>query len=178
MFLVFDWWLDVIWLKSHRNATNCIDFNIVIRILNTQCQRKWHKVSENGMLLTVFWPLHDILTPPNITSNGIVCHVQLLNVVYCCKYIIFMKVWVVQNESIIDTKEIIYMILILSYIFPSKYERQTKLCRRLFQGVKYLGRWGGVQNTIFWPSGRVGIYFGSINKSIITIQDIIDLISI
>ena len=31
-----------------------------------------------------------------------------------------MKVWVVQNESIIDTQEIIYMILILSYIFPSK----------------------------------------------------------
>ena len=47
-----------------------------------------------------------------------------------------MKVWVVQNESIIDTQEIIYMILILSYIFPSKYERQTKFCRRLFQGVK------------------------------------------
>ena len=51
MFLVFDWWLDVIWLKSHRNATNCIDFNIVIRILNTpvsakmaQGQRKWHVV--------------------------------------------------------------------------------------------------------------------------------------
>ena len=178
MFLVFDWWLDVIWLKSHRNATNCIDFNIVIRILNTpvsakmaQGQRKWHVV--NGILTPSRY-----FNPPNITSNGIVCYVQLLNVVYCCKYIIFMKVWVVQNESIIDTKEIIYMILILSYIFPSKYERQTKLCRRLFQGVKYLGRWGGVQNTIFWPSGRVGIYFGSINKSIITIQDIIDLISI
>ena len=51
MFLVFDWWLDVIWLKSHWNATNCIDFNIVIRILNTpvsakmaQGQRKWHVV--------------------------------------------------------------------------------------------------------------------------------------
>ena len=49
--LVFDWWLDVIWLKSHRNATYCIDFNIVIRILNTpvsakmaQGQRKWHAV--------------------------------------------------------------------------------------------------------------------------------------
>ena len=54
MFLVFDWWLDVIWLKSHRNATNCIDFNIVIRILNTQVsakmaqgQRKWHVVIGN-----------------------------------------------------------------------------------------------------------------------------------
>ena len=56
--------------------------------------------------------------------------------VYCYKYILFMKVWVVQNESIIDTQEIIYMILILSYIFPSKYERPTKSCRRLFQGVK------------------------------------------
>ena len=51
MFLVFDWWLDVIWLKSHRNATYCIDFNIVIRILNTpvsakmaQGQRKWRAV--------------------------------------------------------------------------------------------------------------------------------------
>ena len=43
-----------------------------------------------------------------------------------------MKVWVVQNESIMDTQEIIYMILILSYIFTSKYERQTKNCRRLF----------------------------------------------
>ena len=89
-----------------------------------------------------------------------------------------MKVWVVQNETIIDTQEIMYMILILSYIFPSKYERQTKLCRRLFQGVKYLGGGGGVQNTIFWPSGRVRISFGSINKSIIAIQEIIDLISI
>ena len=89
-----------------------------------------------------------------------------------------MKVWVVQNESIIDTKEIIYMILILLYIFPSKYERQTELCRRLFQGVKISRGWGWVENTIFWPSGRVGISFGSINKSIITIQEIIDLISI
>ena len=90
-----------------------------------------------------------------------------------------MKVWVVQNESIIDTQEIIYMILILSYIFPSKYERQTKLCRRLFQGVKISsGVGGGVQNTMFWPSGRVGISFGSINKNIITIQEIINIISI
>ena len=86
-------------------------------------------IYRNGILT-----LHDILTPPNGTSNGFVCYVQLLNVVYCYKYIIFMKVWVVQNETIIDTQEIIYMILILSYIFPSKYERQTKLCRRLFQG--------------------------------------------
>ena len=93
-------------------------------------------------IVTVFWPLHDILTPLNSTSNGFVCYVQLLNVVYCYKYIIFMKVWVVQNESIIDTQEIIYMILILSYIFPSKYERQTKLCRRLFQGFKISRGWG------------------------------------
>ena len=57
MFLVFDWWLDVIWLKSHRNATNCIDFNIVIRILNTpvsakmaQGQRKWHVVIYDFVL--------------------------------------------------------------------------------------------------------------------------------
>ena len=52
-----------------------------------------------------------------------------------------MKVWVVQNESIIDTQQIIYMILIVLYIFPSKYERQTKLCRRLFQGVKISRGW-------------------------------------
>ena len=38
-----------------------------------------------------------------------------------------MKVWVVQNESIIDTQEIIYMILILSYIFPSKYKTNKTL---------------------------------------------------
>ena len=49
--LVFDWWFDVIWLKSHRNVTYCIDFNIVIRIWNTpvsakmaQGQRKWRAV--------------------------------------------------------------------------------------------------------------------------------------
>ena len=49
--LVFDWWLDVIWLESHKNATYCIDFNIVICILNTpvstkmaQGQRKWRAV--------------------------------------------------------------------------------------------------------------------------------------
>ena len=60
MFLVFDWWLDLIWLKSHRNATNCIDFNIVIRILNTpvsakmaQGQRKWHVVL--GIFILVWW---------------------------------------------------------------------------------------------------------------------------
>ena len=47
-----------------------------------------------------------------------------------------------------------------------------------FRGSTYLGGGGGVQNTIFWPSGRVRISFGSINKSIITIQEIIDLISI
>ena len=68
-------------------------------------------------------------TPPNSTSNGFVCYVQLLNGVCCYKYMIFMKRWVVQNESIIDTQEIIYMIWILTYIFPSRYERQTKLCR-------------------------------------------------
>ena len=54
-----------------------------------------------------------------------------------------MNVWVEQNESIIDTQEIINMILILSYIFPSKYERQTKLCRWLFEGVKIFRGWGG-----------------------------------
>ena len=52
-----------------------------------------------------------------------------------------MNVWVEQNESIIDTQEIINMILILSDIFP-KYERQTKLCRRLFQVVKIFRGWG------------------------------------
>ena len=92
-----------------------------------------------------------------------------------------MNVWVEQNEGIIDTQEIINMILIVPYIFPSKYERQTKLCRRLFQGVKIFRGWGWrgcQQNAIFWPSERVGISFGSINKSIITIQEIIDMISI
>ena len=140
----------------------------------------YHKIfwPRGQYIVTVFWPLHDILTPPNSTSNGFVCYVQLLNMVYCYKYIIFMKVWVVQNESIIDTKEIIHMILILSYVFSSKYERQTKLCRRSFQRVKISRGWGWVQNTIFWLSGRVGISFGRINKSIITIQEIIDLISI
>ena len=127
---------------------------------------------------TIFWP------PPHSASNSFVCYVQLLNMVYCYMYIIFMNVWVEQNESIIDTQEIINMILIVSYIFPSKYERQTKLCRRSFQGVKMFRGWGwrrgggGVQNAIFWPSGRVGISFGSSNQSIITIQEIIDIISI
>ena len=111
-------------------------------------------------IVAVFWPLHDILTPPNSTSNVFVCYVQLLNVVYSYKYIIFMKVCVVQNESIIDTQEIIYMILTLSYIVPSRYERQTKLCRRLFQGVKISRGWGwgakydiltlGSSSDIFW----------------------------
>ena len=50
MLFVFDWWLYVIWLKSQRNATYFIAFNIVIHILNTQCQQKWHKVSKNGVL--------------------------------------------------------------------------------------------------------------------------------
>ena len=54
MLLVFDLWLYVIWLKLcylAKNATYCIDFNILIRILNTlvsakmtQGQRKWHAV--------------------------------------------------------------------------------------------------------------------------------------
>ena len=69
-----------------------------------------------------------------------------------------MKVWVVQNETTIDTQENMYMILILSYIFPSKYERQTKLCRRLFQGFKISRGWGakydiltlGSSSDIFW----------------------------
>ena len=59
MFLVFDWWLDVFWLKSHRNATYCIDFNIVIRIFNTpvsakiaQGQRKWRAVLSLTVILT------------------------------------------------------------------------------------------------------------------------------
>ena len=115
---------------------------------------------------TIFWP------PPNSASNSFVCYVQLLNLVYCYMYMIFMNVWVELNESIIDTQEIINMILILSYIFPSKYERQRKLCRWLFQGVKVFRGWG-------WGCKmRVGIYFGCINKSYITIQEIIDIISI
>ena len=71
MFLVFDWWLDVIGLKSHRNATNCIDFNIVIRILNTpvsakmaQGQRKWHVVIyilENAKWQYIPWNIHSVL---------------------------------------------------------------------------------------------------------------------
>ena len=63
MFLVFDWWLDVIWLKSHRNTTYCIDFNIVICILNTpvsakmaQGQRKWRAdiiANQNSHIMTI-----------------------------------------------------------------------------------------------------------------------------
>ena len=69
MFLVFDWWLDVIWLKSHRNATNCIDFNIVIRILNTpvsakmaQGQRKWHVVISRSCGIWVMEKLAQYLS--------------------------------------------------------------------------------------------------------------------
>ena len=57
--------IDVIWLKSHRNATYCIDFNIVIRILNTpvsakmaQGQRKWRAVIS----VNIWYPkLHDMI---------------------------------------------------------------------------------------------------------------------
>ena len=52
LFLVFDWWLDIIWLKSHRNVSYCIDFNIVIRILNTPVSAKMAQVSENGVLFS------------------------------------------------------------------------------------------------------------------------------
>ena len=55
---------------------------------------------------TIFWP------PLNCALNSFVCYVQLLNVVHCYMYIIFMNVWVEQNGSIIDTQEIINMILI------------------------------------------------------------------
>ena len=70
-----------------------------------------------------------------------------------------MNVWVEQNEGIIDTQEIINMILIVPYIFPSKYERQTKLGRRLFQGVKYLGGgggWGVSKMRYFDPRSELG----------------------
>ena len=68
-----------------------------------------------------------------------------------------MNVWVEQNESIIDTQEIINMILILSYIFQSKYERQAKLCRRLFQGVKIFRVWGlGCKMRYFDPRVELG----------------------
>ena len=71
-----------------------------------------------------------------------------------------MKVWVVQNESIIDTQEIIYMILILSYIFPSKYERQSKLCRQLFQGVKISrGWWWGAKYDILTLGSSSDIFW-------------------
>ena len=57
---VFDWWLDVIWPKSHRNATYCIDFKIVIRILNTlvsakmaQGQRKWRAIYDISLYCMV-----------------------------------------------------------------------------------------------------------------------------
>ena len=50
--VVFDWWLYVIWLKSHRNPTYCIDYNVVIRFFNipvsakmAQGQRKWRDVA-------------------------------------------------------------------------------------------------------------------------------------
>ena len=54
------WYLidDVILLKSHRNATCFIDFNIVIRILNpslsakmAQGQRKWHYILPYPLML-------------------------------------------------------------------------------------------------------------------------------
>ena len=49
LFLVFDWWLDVIWLKSHRNATYGIDFNFLkSAIYNLHQWRKqglWHWMS-------------------------------------------------------------------------------------------------------------------------------------
>ena len=81
MFLVFDWWLDVIWLKSHRNATNCIDFNIVIRILNTpvsakmaQGQRKWHVVrydilTPGSKYRMIYWPRSQYIGGQNIVSH-------------------------------------------------------------------------------------------------------------
>ena len=53
VFLLFNWWLCVIWPNFHINATYCIDFNVMIRILNTpvspkiaQGQRKWHAVND------------------------------------------------------------------------------------------------------------------------------------
>ena len=89
-----------------------------------------------------------------------------------------MKVWVVRNESIIDTQEIIYMIWYYHTSSQVNMKDKQNFVVDYFKGSKYLGGGGGVQNTIFWPSGRVGISFGSINKSIITIQEIVDLILI
>ena len=44
-------------------------------------------------------------------------------------------------------------------------------------GRKYLvGEGGSKYRTIFWPPGRVGIAFCSVKKSIITIQEITDMI--
>ena len=57
-----------------------------------------------------------------------------------------MKVWVVQNESIIDTQEIIDMILISSQI---NMKDKQNFVVDYFRGSKYLGGGGGVQNTIF-----------------------------
>ena len=49
---VFDRWL---YAKYHRNATYCIDFNIIFRIwyFNAIASAKRHKASENSMLLYI-----------------------------------------------------------------------------------------------------------------------------
>ena len=40
--------------KSHRNATYCVDFNIVIRILNTPVPVKTAQDHRKGMRLVLF----------------------------------------------------------------------------------------------------------------------------
>ena len=106
-------------------------------------------------IVTAFWSLHDILTPPDSTSNDFVCYVQLLNVVCCYKYIIFMEVWVVQNESIIDLIHLDTSLIHLRYIFSSKYERQNFVVD-YFRGSKYLGEGVGCKIRYFDPRVEFG----------------------
>ena len=87
MFLVFDWWLDVIWLKSHRNATYCIDFNIVIRILNTpvsakmaQGQRKWRAV----IYIYVYIYIH-VVSTNIIAFDGAKSSAGISQTIYFCR---------------------------------------------------------------------------------------------
>ena len=84
-----------------------------------------------------------------------------------------MNVWVMQNENIIDAQK--SWIWFWYYHTSSQLNMKDKQNFASFisggQNTKYLGVWGakkvgGGQNTIFWPSGRAGISFGSIKKAL------------
>ena len=57
----------------------------------------------------------------------------------------------------------------------NKYEMQKKPLSSIHWGWKYPDGGVKISYDIFTP-GRVGIAFGSVKKSIITIQEIIDMI--